>query len=81
MLNPLSHLQLYVSELWVEWGKKRAEQEFGLTVSLSKAEPAYYLNVNVNSAAKGHKDTTKMCELQAADWYHNPNGALITSDI
>lgn len=51
------------------------------SVSLSKCEPAYYLNLNVNSAVKGHKDTTKICELQAANWYRVPNWAPLKVEL
>lgn len=69
------------SHFYCKWRKivdgveKRAGHDFGLRISLWKCELAYYWNRNVTAAVKGHKDTTEMCELQAANWCCISTGA------
>lgn len=70
-----------VSGRIMDRAEKRAGHEFGLRISLWKSELAYYWNLNVNSAVKGHKDTTEICELQAANWCRISNGAPLNSKL
>lgn len=70
-----------VSGRIVDRVEKIAGHEFGLKISLWKCELAYYENLNVNSAVKGHKDTTKICELQAASWCRISIGAPLKAKL
>lgn len=70
--NGFMHIYL-LSHLYCKWqnGGQSGEKswdEFRLRISLWNCDPAHYLNSNVKSAVKGHKDTAEICELQTANW-------------
>lgn len=70
--NGFMHIYL-LSHLYCKWqnggqSREKSWDEFRLWISLRNCDPAHYLNSNVKSAVKGHKDTAEICELQTANW-------------
>lgn len=80
------HAHIPLSHLYCKWqnGGQSGEKswdEFYLRISLWNCDPAYYLNSNVKSAVKGHKDTAEICVLQTANWcltFERPEAKLHT---